>query len=277
LTLETIRWLSHRDAKLEMPLTGDYAVIDHRLHELWNETPVGMTNVAAGIGRAVIELSGDALRGAESEAREDAEKLLVYLGDGKPRLPYDKHKAEMAALYAGDLAARYDIRVDVFELGYNVVSRKKSRWLERMARGTGGRHTGVARPGDVVSALTTTRLSLVERVDVRNLTTGVDSPEVVTAIDGSFYTEIPLIEGSNRIRVDAVLDGGRRTSEEFVVAYLPGAPTAELARQLKELRLENAALIAQTRAGLASEMDAARRAQRRELEISVDREDEVLR
>jgi hypothetical protein len=270
ITLETVRWLSHRDAALAMPLTSDYAALDRRLEELWNHEPVGMTDVAAGIGRAVIELSGDSLRGAASESRDDATRLILYLGDGKPRLPYDKHKAEMAALYAGDLASRYDIRIHVFELGYNAVSRKKSRWLARMARGTGGRHTGIARPGDVVAALATARLSVVERVEVRNRTTGAEATNVATAIDGSFYTEIPLVEGANRLRVEAVLDGGRRASEDFVVAFLPGEPTGALERQLKQLRLENAALIERTRADLAAEMEATRRAQRRHLDLSVE-------
>lgn len=271
ITLETIRWLSHRDSRLEMPLTGDYAALEQRLRELWTESPVGMTDVAAGIGRAVIELSGDSLRGAASEAREDAEKIIVYLGDGKPRLPYDKRKAERAAAYAGRLAARYGIRINVFELGENIVSRSKSHWLRRMARQTGGRHVGLAKPGEIVSALGTTPLGIVDRVEVRNRSTEVSAPRVATAIDGSFYTEIPLVEGANRIQVTATLEDGGRTQESFVVAYLPGTPTEELERQLKELRIENAALIERVRADLAEEMETKRGLQGRELELSVER------
>jgi hypothetical protein len=270
VTLETIRWLSHRDAKLELPLTGDYAALERRLRELWTVTPVGMTDVAAGIGRAVIELSGDALRGAESEPREDAEKIILYLGDGKPRLPYDKRKAERAAAYAGKLAARYGIRINVFELGENVVSRSKSYWLKRMARRTGGRHVGLAQPGEIVATLGTTPLSFVDHVEVRNRTTEAPAPRVVTAIDGSFYTEVPLVEGANRIQVKATLDDGGTKEENFVVAFLPGPPTAELERQLQELRLENAALIESVRADLAEEMGATRRLQGRELDLWIE-------
>jgi hypothetical protein len=253
-----------------MPLTSDYVALDNRLRELWTETPVGMTDVAAGIGRAVIELSGDALRGAESTAREDADKIILYLGDGKPRLPYDKRKAERAAAYAGELAARYDIRINVFELGENVVSRSKSHWLKRMARHTGGRHVGLARPGEIVAALKTTPLSFVDRVEVRNRTTEAPPPRVVTAIDGSFYTEVPLVEGANRIQVEATLEDGGTKQENLVVAYRPGTPTSELERQLKELRIENAALIERVRADLADEMKATGRIQHREVDLSIE-------
>jgi len=270
ITLETIRWLSHRDAKLEMPLTSDYEALGDHLRRLWTETPVGMTDVAAGIGRAVIELSGDSLRGAESEAREDADKIILYLGDGKPRLPYDKRKAERAAAYAGELAARYDIRINVFELGVNVVSRSKSHWLKRMARYTGGRHVGLARPGEIVAALKTTPLSFVDRVEVWNRTTGAPPPRVVTAIDGSFYTDVPLTEGANRIEVKATLEDGGTKRKELIVAYRPGPPTSELERQLKELRIENAALIERIRAGLAEEMKAKSRLQGREVDVSIE-------
>lgn len=272
VTLETIRWLSHRDAKLEMALTSDYTALDDRLRELWTETPIGMTDVAAGIGRAVIELSGDTLRGAESSARADAHKIILYLGDGKPRLPYDKGKAERAAAYAGELAARYDIRINVFELGENVVSRSKSHWLKRMARHTGGRHVGLARPGEIVAALKTTPLSFVDRIEVRNRTTEAPPPRVVTAIDGSFYTEVPLVEGANRIQVTATLEDGGMKQENLVVAYRPGTPTSELERQLKELRIENAALIERVRSDLSEEMKATRRIQSREIDLSIENE-----
>ena len=54
------RWLAHRDARVELPLTHDYAAAERRLRQLWSQTPVGMTNVAAGIGRAATERDGAA-------------------------------------------------------------------------------------------------------------------------------------------------------------------------------------------------------------------------
>ena len=269
INLETIRWLSHRDARVELPLTHDYAAAERRLKELWSQAPVGMTNVAAGIGRAVIELTGDTLRWAQSEPREDAEKVILFLSDGKPRLPYDKEKAERAAAYAGKLASEYDIRINVFELGRNVVSRSKSFWLKRMATRTGGRHVGLERPGEIVSVLQSTPLSMVDRVKVRNHTTGAETRRIATAIDGSFYAEIPLAEGTNRIEVEALLDDGAAEDKSIVVAYVPGAPTVALARQLASLRSENAALLNRVRGELVKEMEQRRGQQRRELELTV--------
>lgn len=269
INLETIRWLSHRDAVVELPLSHDYAAAERRLGELWNQTPVGMTNVAAGIGRAVIELTGDELRWAQSRPREGAEKVILFLSDGKPRLPYDKGKAERAAAYAGRLASEYDIRINAFELGKNIVSRSKSFWLKRMATRTGGRHVGLERPGEIVGALQTTPLSMVDRVKVRNHTTGAETPRIATAIDGSFYAEIPLEEGANRIHVEALLDDGATRERSFVVAYVPGTPTDELERQLESLRSENGALLERIRGDLLSEMERRRKQQRRELELTV--------
>jgi hypothetical protein len=269
ITLETIRWLAHRDARVELPLTPDYAAAESRLRELWKRTPVGMTNVAAGIGRAVIELTGDKLRWAQSEPRPEAEKVILFLSDGKPRLPYEREKAERAASYAGKLASEYGIRINAFELGYNVVSRSKSFWLHRMATRTGGRHVSLERPGEIVGALQTTPLSMVDRVKVRNRTTGDETPRIATAIDGSFYAEIPLEEGRNLIDVEALLDDGGAKEESFEVAYVPGTPTDELERQLDNLRSENAALLERIREDLVGEMERARREQRRQLELTI--------
>ncbi len=270
INLETIRWLAHRDARVELPLSHDYEAVEARLRELWSREPKGMTNVAAGIGRAVIELTGDSLRWARSEPRPDAEHVILFLSDGKPRLPYDKNKAERAASYAGKLASEYGIRINAFELGENVVSRSENVWLERMARRTGGRHVGLDRPGEIVVALQSTPLSTVDRVSLSNQTTGDEVPRIVTGIDGSFYAEIPLEEGENLIHVEAFLDDGDAGSESFRIAYVRGAPTPELEEQLEEVRAENAALVERLRGELSEEMDRARKAQQRRLELSVD-------
>jgi len=268
---ETIRWLAHRDSKVELPLTHDYSAAQARLKTLWNEEPEGMTDVAAGIGRAVIELTGDALRWSMSEPREGAEKVILYLGDGKPRLPYEKGKAERAAAYAGKLASQNGIRINAFEMGENIVSRSKSFWLRRMATRTGGRHVRLEKPGEIVAVLQTTPLSMVERVKVRNRTTGAETPRIATAIDGSFYAEIPLEEGPNHIEVEALLDDGGARNKSFVVAYHPGPATDELERQLEDLRAENAALVERIRASLVDEMEEEQ--QRREIELTITGEE----
>ena len=273
INLETIRWLAHRDARVELPLSHDYEAAEQRLRELWSEQPSGMTNVAAGIGRAVIELTGDSLRWAKSEPRPDAERVILFMSDGKPRLPYDKNKAERAAAYAGKLASEYGIRINAFELGENVVSRRENVWLERMARRTGGRHVGLDRPGEIVVALQSTPLSTVDRVTLSNRTTGDRVPRIVTGIDGSFYAEIPLEEGENLIQVEAHLDDGDAGSESFRVAYVKGVPTPELEEQLEEVRAENAALVERLRGELSEEMDRARRAHQRRLELSIGEEE----
>jgi hypothetical protein len=272
VNLETVRWLAHRDARVEVPLTHDYAAVERGLGELWGRTPIGMTDVAAGIARAVIELTGDTLRGAESEPRADAEKVILFLSDGKPMLPHDKEKAEQAASYAGKLASEYGIRINAFALGKDVVSRRRDNvWIRRMAQRSGGRLVALDRPGEIVEALRDTPLSLVDRVRVRNVTLGHESPRIATGIDGSFYAEVPLEEGENEIEVEALLDDGGAGSQSFRIAYVKGAPTRELEEQLASLRAENAALAERVRSELAGEIERARAAQERRLELSVPR------
>ena len=204
-----------------------------------------------------------------SNQSQRKEKVILFLSDGKPRLPYDKGKAERAASYSGKLASEYGIRINAFELGENVVSRSENVWLKRMARRTGGRHIGLQTPGEIVAALQTTPLSLVDRVQVRNQTTGERTPRIATGIDGSFYAEIALEEGPNRIEVEALLDDSVAGREHFLVAYVPGTPTPELEEQLESLRSENAALLERIRGELVNEMNRTRGQQQRKLDLTV--------
>ena len=221
LSFEAVYAQAARDARVALPLTSDYAAAVRKLEELWNTSPIGMTNVAAGIGRGVVELTGDSERGAASEPRPDADKSILLLTDGKPRLPYDKLVAERTAMYAGKLASRSGVRINVFALGYNEVTRSKNYSLKRMSLRTGGRYVALERPGEIMTALGSTPFSIVDRVRLRNHTSGHYTRNVATGIDGSFYGEVPLLEGENEIEITALLDDGRTASETFRVDYVP--------------------------------------------------------
>jgi hypothetical protein len=52
-------------------------------------------------------------------------------------------------------------------------------------------------------------------VRLANATRGDEIPEIATAIDGSFYGELPLTEGVNEIEVEVVLNDGRRSSRKL--------------------------------------------------------------
>jgi hypothetical protein len=271
LSFEALYQLALRDTVVVHPLTADYAAVLEGLRRLWDLQPVGMTDVAAGIGRAVLELTGDASRGAVSQGREGANKIVLFLSDGKPRLPYDKLMAESMATFAGKLASRSGVRINAFALGYDDATRSRNYSLKRMARRSGGRYVALSRPGEIVTALGTTPFSSIDRVELRNSRAGDEVYRVATDIEGTFYGEVPLVEGDNEIRVTAVLDDGETVEERFRVEYVRGIPERELQEQLKRLRLENAALVERLRDDLASDLEAERNRlrQRRRLELEV--------
>jgi Mg-chelatase subunit ChlD len=272
-----LRALATRDATLVAPLSADYAAIEAELRALGEGTGSGMTDFAAGIVRATEELVG---AGASGDAREDAERVIYFLTDGKPRLPYDREKADRAARKAASLAARQRVRIHSFALGKDAVTGKLNDTVQRMAKRTGGVCIELENPADIVPLLRATALSFVDRVKLVNRTTGEESDYVSTGIDGSFYGEIPLVEGENEVDLVAVLYGGRTHTETLKVDFEPVPREQRLAEELDEIRQENAALIEKLeerlREKLAAEMAAAREAesgpgQDKELEVTIGR------
>jgi hypothetical protein len=259
--------LAARDADVALALTGDYADARRALDRLERMQPVGMTDVAAGVGRALIELEGDVERGARSRARADARKTILLLTDGKPSLPFDRRQADAAAKWAGRMAAEAGVVVNAFAIGRDAVSRSENEALERMAHRSRGRYVELERPGDVVPALESTALASIERVELANRTTGRDARAVATGIDGSFYGEVRLAEGMNEIEVAGVLSDGSRGTHALRVFYERGRPLAELALELERIRRENEVLVERIRTKLALEVEAVRRRQRKSLEV----------
>jgi len=270
VTPGSIYVLAGRDAELRAPLTGDYAAILAVLGELARIEPVGMTNFAAGIGRATIELDGLEEWGARSRPRSGAEKLILFLSDGEPMLPFERVKAEESAVEAAKLAAGSNIRVNTFALGKNPVTRMVNDSVKKMAARTDGRFIEMDNPGDIISILYATAFSFVDRVQLINRTTEVETDYIATQIDGSFYGEIPLQEGVNEIEVVARLLDDSHASKTFFIEYENGRPPAELGEQLERVRRENEALIEQIKHELAREMDHARTRERGRQEKIVD-------
>jgi hypothetical protein len=266
---EAIYGLAKRDATLVSPLTSDYDALDRALRELLDVEPKGMTDLAAGIGRAVAELTGNIGRGAKSVVRRDAVKVIHLMTDGKPRLPYDRYTAERAAVRAARMAGAEGIHINVFAMGRNVVTRDVSDALHRVVARSNGRLVELRDPGDIVSILRTTSFSYVDRVKLVNRTRGLESEYISTGIDGSFYGEIDLTEGNNRIEVVALLHDDRRASESFRIAYLRVPPEIELEKRLAEIRRENQVLIEQIRERMASRMEDKRSQKRRPLQEKI--------
>jgi hypothetical protein len=240
------------------------------LDRLERIAPSGMSDTAAGVGRALIELQGTAQSGARSAARAGARKTILLLTDGKPSLPFDRKQANAAASWAGRMAAQAGIAVNGFAIGYDAVARAENDSLERMARRSGGRYVALEKPGDVVTALEATSLSAVERVELANRTAGRGSRAVATGIDGSFYGEVPLAEGENQIELAAVLSDGTRAVRTLRVVYQRARPVRELELELARIRRENQKLVERVRKKLAVEVEKTRSRQRKALDVEVE-------
>lgn len=257
------------DAEERIPLTADYARVDRELGRLASREPEGSTDFAAGVGRALAALGVLTPEAKSEDPRSGAQKAILFLTDGKPQLPTDRKTAETAALYASRLAGQAGVRIHTFALGRDVVRRGVNPVLPRMAERSGGRFTQLEAPGEIVGLLRSTSFSFVSSVRLANATRGDEIPEIATAIDGSFYGELPLAEGVNEIEVEAVLNDGRRSSRKLTLTWVDTKPIKALEARLAALREENAALVEQLREKLAREMRTVRKREARDLTISV--------
>lgn len=257
-TADALYALAGRDTRVVVPLTGDYAAVRAGLAELAATEPVGMTNFAAAIGRALVELYGMTEWGARSRPRAGAQKLVLFLSDGEPRLPFDHRVAETAGIDAGRIAAEAGVRVNTFALGRNPVTQQVNPAIVKMAMRSDGRFVAVENPGEIVTALDATGFGFVDRVQLINRTSDRESGSIATGIDGSFYGEVDLVPGMNEIEVVAHLVDDREASKTIFVEFQEGTPDQELVDQLERVRRENQALIDQIRRSLAREMESNR-------------------
>jgi hypothetical protein len=270
-TPDRIYGLAHRDAELQIPLTSNYRAVRRTLEKLGRMTPVGTTDFAAGIGLAMIELKDLEEHGAASLPRPTAQKAILFMTDGKPRLPYDRHKGEAAALYAAKMASDANIRINAFALGKNIVTQEFNYAMKRMSRRTHGNFIELENPGDIVTILNATSFGFVDRVKLINRTTEHETRFITTGIDGSFYGEVPLEEGKNEIRIIAMLHDDEQAQQTFTIEYRHAPPIAELVDTLGKVRDENEALISEIKSRLATEMEASRAQQHKQLDLGAER------
>jgi Mg-chelatase subunit ChlD len=261
--------LSRLDAEERVPLSADYARVDRELDRLASREPTGSTDFAAGVGRALATLGVLTSDATSEDPHSGAQKAILFLTDGKPQLPVERKTAERAALYASRLAGEAGVRIHTYSLGWDVVRRGVNPVLRRMARQSGGRFTQLQTPGEIVALLRSTSFSFVSSVRLANATRGDEIAEIATAIDGSFYGELPLAEGANEIEVEVVLNDGRRSSRKLTITWVDTKPIKALESRLAALREENAALVEQLREKLTREIQTVRSREARDLTISV--------
>jgi len=233
--------IDQQDAWLEVPLTTDFMQVRRALVAIQARGARGATNYAAGIRLGVRELAG--LSGAESQARGDAKKVMLFLTDGVPTFPIgkgavsDKGDVE-AALNAARLAHKAQITINTYALGPGALTYPLAP--TEMARLTLGTFTPVQNPGDIIALLQGVSFANIEDVVFTNLSTGDFSTDVRLSPDGSFSGFVPVREGANRVRVTALASDGSRGSVELDLDFkLSSLSDRELARELERIRNRN--------------------------------------
>ncbi|HVP28014.1 MAG TPA: VWA domain-containing protein [Myxococcota bacterium] len=255
----------------EEPLTTDYGRIRKALDRVLVRGPDGMTHIAAGLDQATIELLG--LQGALSKKDPKSEKIVLFLTDGQPTLPFYGAEGEnvRAALRAAERARRAGIRVNTFALGEEALQGPVT--VVEMAARTKGYFTPVRTPGDIVDVMEHVSFANLESVTVRNASTGVAADVSLANADGTFGALVPLQPGKNHLEVTAKAAGGLTETRQVTVTYVPGTPSPPLPRELVAMRnrLLEQKLI-ELRRGNAESEQARIDEKRKELDLEIQRE-----
>ncbi len=260
-----------QDAILQVPLTADFDRVRRALDEIALRGPFGATNFSAAIQLVVRELAG--ISGAESQPREGAKKVVLFLTDGVPTFPFgmgsraDPEDTE-AAINAARLARRAGIVVNTYALGRHALAAPVA--VTEMARLTVGSYTPTRNPGDITSFLQGITFANVEDVVITNLTTREVSYDVSLSPDGTFWGFVPVSEGENLVQVTALAsDGGESTAQVDFAFEKSGLSERELALELERIQKRNKELMLLIE---RERIQRFREQQRKVLELEADTE-----
>lgn len=261
----------------EVELTTEFARVEEALDRVLERGPRGSTHMAAGVDQATIELLG--LRGARSEPDPQAEKVVLFLTDGRPTLPYGpgfESDNVKSVLRAAERGARSGVQVHTFGIGAEALEGPIA--LVELATRTDGIFTPVRDPGNLVDVIEHVDFANVESIRVENRTTGEPAEPVVKNPDGTFAALVPMRAGPNRIEVTARASDGSEASSQVVVQYAPDGPAAAVPPPLvaQHNRLLEQRLLELKRDRLQLERTEAEKA-RKELLIEIQREREEAR
>jgi len=285
--------LAENPAVSEIALTTDYDDLQRALDRVFARGASGGTFMAAGVDQATNELLGQ--HGAFSRAEADSQKVIVFLTDGIPTLPFegDDPRNTITVMRAAERARNANARIFSFGVGEEAL--KGPLALLELARITDGAFTPVRDPALLSDIFGEVEFAEVEEIQIRNASLGAAALATEIGADGSFSAFVPLRSGRNEIEVTARASNGRSTTERVTVHFAPDAAVAEvpsglvpiqnklLELRLTQLRRERIAgeqqRIEQVRERLAREIEqerakASERAaeQRKKLELEIERQ-----
>ncbi len=220
---------SQEDAWLRAPVGAGIGELEHALDMLLEEGPHGATNFEAAIRLATKTL-------ARQPERPDVRRAVLFLTDGLPSFPVGRADVSdpgdvALARAAAIAAAEAGLRIHVFALGPDAVAQPAS--ATELARRTGGSFVALAEPGRIIEVLPELSFEGALSLVVRNLETGSLAEGVTMHPDGVFEARAPVIEGLNRIRVEA---GQPPTVVDLPIVFRRTAPSRDTRRNL-EIRL----------------------------------------
>jgi hypothetical protein len=222
------------DAQVFVPLTARYERVIDALDEIEDIGPQGLTNMSAAVNAATIELIGS--QSALSQKREGARRVMMFLTDGRPTLPFDQstHENRRLTIAAAAKAARASIRIDTFAIGEDALS--DATVTQEMAKVTNGIFTPVMQPQDLQSLFEQASFSEIEQLTVRNVTNDQISEYVQQSADGSFSALLPMEEGDNDVEIYARSSDGTERKQRQKVRFLANAGVQPLSPALLAMR-----------------------------------------
>jgi hypothetical protein len=259
------------DAYTEVPLTTRYELVEKGLVALRERGPAGMTNMVAGVTTAIAELLGT--EHAYSEKREGARRIVLFLTDGYPTLPFEQSRRlnARAAIERARKARRAKIRIDTFAIGEEALDEPIS--VVEMARVTDGVFTPVRDPSNLEAVFEEVSFAEIETLEIRNRTNGQLATYVIRNADGSFSALVPMAKGKNTLEVFARSTDGSEARRTVEVRFLPDGNVQPLSPRLLAQRnrlLENRLADLQRRS-VEIEEDRDSRL-RQELRVEIERE-----
>ena len=201
-------------------------------------SPSGLTGQFQEIGAGLNKLSYDSwtnfqsgvelgLRLLDASNRPDAQKMLVFLSDGKPNKPNNEQYAREAALAAAEIARQKNVIIHTFAIG--PVDVTDPIILRDMARRTGGRFNQVENPANLPEIFAETSLVNIRQVtvDVKNIATAqvLSSTPVVPEATGLFTHAVTIGVGRHEITATAEAEGGKTGSQSVIVTGVAPAAT----------------------------------------------------
>ncbi len=213
------------DAFTQVPLTSDYARVHRGLNEIGKIGPHGRTNMAAAVNLATVELLGT--RSAYSEPRAGARKIVIFLTDGLPTLPYlSTLDNARAAISRAHRAAKTGIRIDTYAIGEDALSEPVV--VVEMARVTQGVFTPVLHPKHLRTIFEEVSFAEIEELEIVNKTTNAPASYQIQNPDGTYSALLPMQEGTNVIQVSARSTDGSTARHRVAVRFLADAKVQSL-------------------------------------------------